>query len=194
MSGIFPLNPNHPSVISTRQTILDAFILQLHKMDFNAITVKDITRTARINRSTFYAHFQDKFAVLEAFLKMAFIEYVLNKVNHEEQLTEETIKQLVYSLCDYHEASYKCIKKYDTVAAYIERDLKMQLEQNLLPLIAKRNHYADPKMLEMAATIVSLSIYEITYQWNLGEKRGSQTELAERVLPLLMNGVITLKA
>jgi hypothetical protein len=57
MSNVFPPKPDHPSVIQTRQNILDAFTLQLHKMDFSAITVSDITRQANINRSTFYAHF-----------------------------------------------------------------------------------------------------------------------------------------
>lgn len=191
MSNVFPLNPNHPSVVLTRHNIMNAFSLQLHKMDFSAITVSDITRKANINRSTFYAHFQDKFAVLEAFLKKAFLEYVLEKVDKDEPLTEKTIKQLVFALCEYHESSNKCIKKYDTVAMYIERDLKMQLEQFILPLVSRRNHQADPKTLEMAATILSLAIYEITYQWNREGRQESPADLAKRALLLLMNGVVS---
>jgi AcrR family transcriptional regulator len=193
MSGVFSPNPNHPSVILTRQNILNAFILQLHKIDFNAITVMDITRKANINRSTFYAHFQDKYAVLEAFLAKAFLEYVLKRVEHEGPLSGKTIKQMIYSLCDYHESSNTCIKKYDTVASFMERDIKTQLEQFILPLIAKGNHTADPKTLDMAARILSLSIYEVTYLWKVEGREESPAELAERVLPLLMNGVASLK-
>ncbi|MFF2481646.1 TetR/AcrR family transcriptional regulator [Paenibacillus sp. NPDC058071] len=192
MSNVFQPNPNHPSVILTRQNILNAFSLQLHKMDFNSITVLDITRVANINRSTFYAHFQDKIAVLEAFLANAFLEYVLNRVENEGPLTEETIRQLIFSLCDYHVASNNCIKKYDTLVLNIERDIRLQLEQFISPLLSKSNHQANPKTLETAVKIVSLSIYEITYQWNLEGRLESPAELADRVMPLLMLGIKSL--
>jgi len=51
-------------VIRTKQSIRDAFIELLEEKGFEAITVKDITTRAHINRGTFYAHYQDKFDLM----------------------------------------------------------------------------------------------------------------------------------
>lgn len=72
MPGVTSPNPNDPRVIRTRRLILDAFVDQLNKKDFYTITINDITQKATINRATFYAHFQDKYALLETLLSDAF--------------------------------------------------------------------------------------------------------------------------
>lgn len=76
MSGVLSPNSNDPRVIRTRQLILDAFLNQLNLKNFNSITIQNITEQATINRATFYAHFQDKYALLESLLSDAFMEYV----------------------------------------------------------------------------------------------------------------------
>ncbi|MFE8696098.1 TetR/AcrR family transcriptional regulator [Cytobacillus sp. FJAT-53684] len=51
-------------VIRTKQSIRDAFVDLIEEKGFEAITVKDITTKANINRGTFYAHYQDKFDLM----------------------------------------------------------------------------------------------------------------------------------
>ncbi len=46
-------------VLRTRKTIKEAFVELMEEKGFDAITVKDITTRAGINRGTFYAHYQD---------------------------------------------------------------------------------------------------------------------------------------
>lgn len=137
MSGVLSPNSNDPRVIRTRQLILDAFLNQLNLKNFNSITIQNITEQATINRATFYAHFQDKYALLEALLSDAFMEYVTKRVDSDARLSAETIQQLIFSLCDYHVSSNGCIKKYETVAPIIEENIKTQLEQFLLELMSK---------------------------------------------------------
>lgn len=48
-------------VIKTKKSIYNAFILLLKDKIFEEIKVSDICKTALINRSTFYAHFEDKY-------------------------------------------------------------------------------------------------------------------------------------
>ncbi len=62
------INENDPRVIKTRRLLLDAFIVLVRKKDFTSISVKDITDYARVNRATFYAHFQDKYDILNTWL------------------------------------------------------------------------------------------------------------------------------
>ena len=49
----------------TKQLIQNSFIEILENKTFEAITIGDITKTAKINRGTFYLHFQDKFDLLD---------------------------------------------------------------------------------------------------------------------------------
>lgn len=51
-------------VIRTKQSIRDALIELIEEKGFEAITVKDITTRANINRGTFYAHYLDKFDLM----------------------------------------------------------------------------------------------------------------------------------
>ncbi|USK60783.1 TetR/AcrR family transcriptional regulator [Peribacillus asahii] len=51
-------------VIRTRQSIRDALVELIEEKGFEAISVKDITTKAKINRGTFYAHYQDKFDLM----------------------------------------------------------------------------------------------------------------------------------
>lgn len=59
------VNQDDPRVLRTRQLIREAFSDLLQKKGFDAITVKDIAQKSSINRATFYAHYEDKYALLE---------------------------------------------------------------------------------------------------------------------------------
>ena len=51
-------------VIKTKESIRLAFIELIEEKGFDALTVKDITTKAQINRGTFYVYFQDKFDLI----------------------------------------------------------------------------------------------------------------------------------
>lgn len=51
-------------VIRTKNSIRNALVELIEEKGFEAITVKDITTKANINRGTFYAHYQDKFDLM----------------------------------------------------------------------------------------------------------------------------------
>ncbi|MGE7607999.1 TetR/AcrR family transcriptional regulator [Peribacillus frigoritolerans] len=51
-------------VIRTKNSIRNALVELIDEKGFEAITVKDITMKAKINRGTFYAHYQDKFDLM----------------------------------------------------------------------------------------------------------------------------------
>lgn len=54
-----------PRVSRTRELIQEALIELIEEKGFEAITVKDLTTKANINRGTFYAHYQDKYDLME---------------------------------------------------------------------------------------------------------------------------------
>lgn len=54
-------------VIRTKDAIREALIELIEEKGFEAITVKDITTRAKINRGTFYSHYQDKYDLMTKF-------------------------------------------------------------------------------------------------------------------------------
>ncbi|MFE3577347.1 TetR/AcrR family transcriptional regulator [Lysinibacillus sp. NPDC059133] len=54
-------------IIRTKNEIKQAFFFLLSEKNFEAITVRDITDRANINRGTFYLHYVDKYNLLEQY-------------------------------------------------------------------------------------------------------------------------------
>ncbi|MFK0522039.1 TetR/AcrR family transcriptional regulator [Paenibacillus illinoisensis] len=180
------LNPSDPRVIRTRNLIVDAFAYLLKIKDFNSITINDITNKATINRTTFYAHFPDKYALIDGYLSNSFIEFVYRRVESNATLNEETIKNIVISLCEFHEASNKrCMKSYDSISPHLEKNTKIQLENFLSQLLTKSCTESARRSLDLAITMLTWSIYGVTYRWNMDGRIESPQVLAEKILPML---------
>jgi AcrR family transcriptional regulator len=62
-----PEQSEDPRVQRTRKLIQEAFIALTVERGFAAVTVRDITERAMINRSTFYRYYLDKYDLLDAF-------------------------------------------------------------------------------------------------------------------------------
>ncbi|MFI8496419.1 TetR/AcrR family transcriptional regulator [Peribacillus butanolivorans] len=55
-----------PRVLRTRRLLIASFITVAQVKEFKDITIKEITDEATVNRATFYAHFIDKYDLLDA--------------------------------------------------------------------------------------------------------------------------------
>ena len=58
------MNENDLRVIKTKNALFNALIELMKDKTFEEIKVSDICNKALINRSTFYAHFDDKYDLL----------------------------------------------------------------------------------------------------------------------------------
>lgn len=56
-------------VVKTKNAIYDALVSLLKNNIFEEIKVSDICKVALINRSTFYAHFEDKYDLFKSFIE-----------------------------------------------------------------------------------------------------------------------------
>ena len=59
------MNKNESKYFNTSLKRKDALISLLRKKDFEYITVKDVCEEAKVNRSTFYLHYDNTFELLE---------------------------------------------------------------------------------------------------------------------------------
>lgn len=183
------LNEKDPRVIKTRRLIQEA-IFNLSKVkNFDAITVSDIAQKAEINRSTFYAHFHDKYDLLDSIVSDQLEYFISKRIGDKLEITEEVIRNLILSICDYHEdLSQRCKYSYRSFASVIEIKAKAQLRQVMLTLFMKNeNKFAHDKVkIELIFTMVSSSIYDgVQYWYSLG-KRVNSLILVEEMLPFIM--------
>lgn len=74
-------------IIKTREAIKEAFIQLVAEKGFEALTIKDITEKARINRGTFYAHYEDKYDCMASY-EAQFMEGVVSIVKRHCPLPE----------------------------------------------------------------------------------------------------------
>ena len=86
-------------IAKTQNSIVNAFLELRSKKAIEKITIKELCEKAMINKSTFYSHFSDIYALSE-YLEVQITNEILNEIKHPELLflePEEFNKQLIYA-------------------------------------------------------------------------------------------------
>lgn len=124
-----------PRAIKTRQQIVDAFQQLIQTKHFEQITVKHITELAHINRATFYAHFIDKYELLEMVLNARTYDDLAPYFDGEVALDNQLLEKLLLSIMSIHEQmNSSCRRGYDTFSHMI---LKKKLKADSLNCLRK---------------------------------------------------------
>ncbi len=178
---LMPIEPAKldPRIRRTRQMLFDSFQSLLFEKTFDLITVQDIAERSTLNRATFYDHFTDKFALLEAMIAERFGTLIAARTAEHEGTCEIALRRLILATCDYlAEVSAGCQKRQRQFEPMVESQVKSVLRKTLLAGL--RQHGA--KSPELRATMVSWAITGAALQWSR-ERKMSADELADAVLP-----------
>jgi AcrR family transcriptional regulator len=183
-----------PRTIRTRQLLIDSFITLASEKDFNDITVRDITEKATINRSTFYAHFDDKFDLLHSTITNTFMDKLKKRINGYKEFNEEVIANIFLAMCDHHkELSSLCPKGYNSLGTVIESKIKEELQKLIADLILKETKNTtvleDKQLITTLSTMLSWSIYGAAYIWNKDGRTISAEKLVTKTMPIFKNGM-----
>ncbi|MBY7142577.1 TetR family transcriptional regulator C-terminal domain-containing protein [Virgibacillus sp. NKC19-3] len=132
---------NDLRVIKTKQFLKEALLVLLKKMDFEEITIMKLTTQAQINRSTFYAHFYDKYDLLEKTINeelLSFVEEVAPK--SEEELTLAHIPNPFYVRATkyiyQHGEFFQVMMGENGISSFQQRLLKI-IEKYMLDYLEK---------------------------------------------------------
>ncbi|MCW3794439.1 TetR/AcrR family transcriptional regulator [Paenibacillus sp. LS1] len=88
-------------VLKTREHIKEGFSLCVMQKTFRAVTIKDISSAARVNRSTFYTYYSDKYELRDELVQSTLEE--LNSTIHLPMFTFATQNsQLTHTLITQH--------------------------------------------------------------------------------------------
>ncbi|KKI88470.1 TetR family transcriptional regulator [Bacillus sp. SA1-12] len=181
-----------PRVIRTRQLIQDAFTSIVREKDFKAITIRDITEKATVNRATFYAHFTDKYELLDSTITNDFRENLKQRINCHHIFNQETMRNILLVMCDYHkDLSTLCPSRYHSLGTIIQNKIIEELQNLILSLLLKGNHQisSDKESLRTTSIMLSWAIYGATYTWNKEGRKISAEDYVSKMLPIILNGV-----
>lgn len=185
-------NQADPRVIRTRRLLQDAFDSLIQEKDFESITVRDIAERATVNRATFYAHFVDKFEILEARLMESFMTIINRKISGHEVLNEETIQSIFLGLCEFHkDLGTICKKRNTSLVPAFEIQIKKKIQTILLSFIDKDKMLLTPDtqfLINTASIMLSWGMYGAAYVWNNEGRLISAESFVEQTMPLVMNG------
>jgi len=139
-------NEADPRVVRTRRLLQDAFASLIQEKDFESITVRDIAERATVNRATFYAHFVDKFEMLEARLMESFMTIINRRISGHEVLNEETIQSIFLGVCEFHKGlSTMCKRRNTSLVPVFEIQIKEKNSNDTSFLYRQRQDASDSK-------------------------------------------------
>lgn len=183
-------NPNvdeheDPRVTRTRALIVDAFADLLEEGGFRGLTVQAVTERAGINRATFYAHFPDKYGLLDYSIREAFHREIEKRMLDACHYSQENLRALILALCGFVEGAHSHCGTLDAqFESLVEAEVKRGLQELLETWLAGSGSEVDPRT---AATAASWAIYGLVAQWSHSQRatRPSAEAFADRTLPLI---------
>jgi AcrR family transcriptional regulator len=168
-----------PRIRRTRQMFFEALKALLVEQPFEANSVQDLADRSTLNRATFYDHFTDKFALLEAMMGERFSTIIEAELAGNESTCEGALRQLILSACNFlAEVSSGCQKHQRQFEPMVESQVKSVMREFLLAGL-RRHGATNP---ELKATMVSWAIAGAALQWSR-ERKTTAHELANAVLP-----------
>ena len=174
-----------PRIRRTRQLLFEAFQNLLAEKSFHLITVQDIAERSTLNRATFYDHFTDKFALLEAMMGERFATLIHARMAGNDRTCQASLRPLILAACDFlADVSSGCQKQQRQFEPIVESQVKTLIRESLLVGLCR--HGAENA--ELKATMVSWAIAGAAFQWSR-EKKISAEQLADAVLPTVQTSL-----
>jgi AcrR family transcriptional regulator len=176
-----------PRIRRTREHLQQALAGLLETHHFEALSVQEIAAAARVNRATFYAHYPDKFALLECMVATRFHALLEGRGIVFNGGCTNALRGMVLGVCDYlaqHTAS-AC----DTAA----RHLQPHTESAIIAVVGRmlldgmQQHIPDTSTSEnrMRAATMSWAIFGAAREWINTPQRVTSEEAATTIVALV---------
>lgn len=181
-----------PRVRRTRDLIQRAFMELLEERGFEAIRVQDIAERATINRATFYAHFEDKYNLLDTLIHERFQRELTELLPSGSALTASNLRTLataVFTLLDQVEGH--CKPADHEVRPVFEAALQRELSEFLLGWLRRAAPSGAAPSAEIAASASAMSwaIFGAAVEWTRDARRLPQATAVDQVISMLIDGV-----
>src|ERR1700734_171586 len=89
-----------PRVLRSRQMLMEALLRLLNRKEFDDISIQEIADEATLNRATFYLHYPDKNALLQAMTAARFRD-LMGRRGLSFTNCGAALRGIVLGVCDY---------------------------------------------------------------------------------------------
>ncbi|NWG07192.1 MAG: TetR/AcrR family transcriptional regulator [Chloroflexi bacterium] len=172
-----------PRVKRTRSLILQAFSDLLAEKGFESITVQDVTDKAQVNRATFYAHFADKYALLDSFISQLFRQEIEKRTLNACHYTPENLKNLIIAVCEFLSTTHSnCAQPHQQFESLVEGTIKNQIFELLTLWLQQTKTKIST---DIPATVATWAIYGLASHYSHHKKRPALETFVDEALPLV---------
>lgn len=184
-----------PRIRRTRQLLQDALKRLLEEKEFDKITIQEIAEAATLNRATFYAHYPDKFALLEELIRLSFLQLLDCRKIRFDGSCATAFHPIILAVCDYLAGLQKSrSSKQHQFEAFVEGTVIDQIRIILLDGFNK--HPAEREVNpDLIAATASWAIYGAAKQWVNTPERVPAEEFVvtavNLVRPILTAGIVS---
>jgi AcrR family transcriptional regulator len=173
-----------PRIRRTRQLLQDALRRLLVEKEFDKISVQDIAEAATVNRATFYAHYPDKFALLEEWVRVSFLKLLSQRNVTFDGTCSSAFRAIILAVCDYLVETRKSLSsRQHQFEPFLEGTVIDQIRELLME--GFNRHPMERRISpETIAAAASWAIYGAVKQWVNSENRQEAEEFVTVVMEL----------
>ena len=178
-----------PRVRRTRKLISQAFAGLIAEKGFQSITVQDVADRAEVNRATFYDHFEDKYDLLDSFVREGFVAWLAKNNPAANELCLTQLARLVEAVFEYFaEINGHCDPATERqVEPMFQAAVQEKLRETLLAWFHKTPAGVFPlrQPAESVAAAWSWAIFGMASQWSRGARTVHAAEMADQLVKVL---------
>jgi AcrR family transcriptional regulator len=173
-----------PRVQRTRSMLSQAFSDVIQEKGFQSASIQDITERAGVNRSTFYLHFTDKYALLEYNITEMFHEALEKRSLSMCHFTPQNLHALIITVAEFIVfASSHCSHTESQFEALVQHQVLRQIAGLLN---AWGEHQSFGAESDMVSTAASWAIYGLAQEWSKDKQHPPADDFAKKISPLIL--------
>jgi AcrR family transcriptional regulator len=181
-------DPTDPRVRRTRQMLQQSLAQLLTTREFDKLSVQEITDAAGVNRATFYAHYPDKFALLECMIAGRFHALLEERGVVFDGSCTGALLGIALGVCDFlaqtlSQNSTPC-EATNQMPPHMESAIIAVVRTMLLDGI-RRHPPASGDAPELLAATASWAIYGAAKEWVRTPNRTPSEEIAVTIQRLI---------
>jgi AcrR family transcriptional regulator len=166
-----------PRIVRSRRMLMDALFKLLTEKEFDTISIQEIADEATLNRATFYLHYPDKNALLQAMTAARFRELIQARGLSFTDC-DGALRAIALGVCDYLAKTMKCPSQL----------ARLPLEGSIIPAIEGMfqegaKHHTVPAGVDTAllATTAAWAMFGAARSWLQTPDRIPAEEMAAKI-------------
>lgn len=166
-----------PRILRSRLMLMEALGRLLDRKEFDDISVQEIADEATLNRATFYLHYADKNALLQAMTASRFRDLIARRGLSFTDC-DGALRAIALGVCDYLAESTGCPGQL----------AKMSLEGSIIPVVESviqegtAHHAIAPGIdAQLLATTAAWAVFGAAQRWYQTPDRIPAEEMAARI-------------